>query len=235
MAFGSLEMICPEFQDATLLMRVAHLCLNRSGLGETDKDQCARKHMVYVFDALRVNRMIGECSDESAYTVKSVTGQEKKNPAMVHYLFKKKDIVEYVSHEVSLLGIGSEVMSKFASLIALVQNFTASGALVTAHLKGGDADAPDGIENTLAVVVAEYRDKDTHDVKTQALIDFIWPVWKGSFDEEIAELCAAELQGNNPVFRWHEYFKTSNTDMTMRYRAFVDACMAGPINTECPG
>ena len=157
--------------------------------------------------------------------------KRKNTPALVHYLLKKKDVVDYVGHEVSLLNVGlSTTVSKFASLVALVQNFTASGAngVVTAFLKGGP-NAQNGIDNALAVKVAEYRDQDVHDVKTQALIDFLWSLWNGVFDDEIEELCVADLQSNGPVSLWHCYFKESPKAMSVKYRAFVEACMAGPI------
>ena len=127
-------------------------------------------------------------------------------------------------------------MSKFASLLALTQNFTASGAnsMVTAFLKGA-CSAQKGIENTLAVIVAEYRDSDGHDPKTQALIDFLWSLWSGVFDDEIEELCVADLQSTSPVFLWHCYFKDSPKAMSVKYRAFVDACTAGPISLESSG
>ena len=58
--------------------------------------------------------------------------------------------------------------------------------------------------------MAEYRDKPTHDLKAQTLIDLIWAVWCTTFDDKILELCSQEMQtASQTSFLWHRPCRTA--------------------------
>ena len=93
-----------------------------------------------------------------------------------------------------------------------------------------------GLERIFAVSVCDFRDKDDQSDKTKALVDFMWGVWCGQFDEEITELCRQEMQSCAPQsFLWHRYLQESSKEIGTRYRAFVEACQGGPISAEAAG
>ena len=48
---------------------------------------------VFALDCLSLGRLARDVKKEDAYTVSSVTGQERKTPALAHQLFKKQDLV----------------------------------------------------------------------------------------------------------------------------------------------
>jgi hypothetical protein len=214
-------------------MRIAQLSTARVG-SAIDKQTSARDSLVLVFDCLRVWRLTGDCPKDDTYTVGKVTGQEKKGAAIVHSIFKKQDLVDYVLHEVELLSqplLASVEM--FRTPLALVKRFAASGVQgLAANFRSAQSASADGLENALALTVAEYRDLAIQDTKARALIEFLWSLRSGPFDEEIMELCSQDMQNINFSFLWHRYLKESPQMMGVKYRAFVDACTAGPIAAE---
>ena len=59
-ALSLLECICPELRESTLLMRIAQLSSSRGGSTTSDKpDDYACNSLAFVFDCLRVYRLIG--------------------------------------------------------------------------------------------------------------------------------------------------------------------------------
>ena len=146
-----MEDCCPEVRDATLLMRIAQLCARRY----PDNPDAACESMVFVFDCLRVGRLTGERPLQNAYTVGDVTGQENKQPALVHELFKKQDVVEFLSQEVDLVQPGvREAMQMYRSPLAIMKYFSApgEGGLVDTFRKATSADFK--FEGTFALNVA---------------------------------------------------------------------------------
>ena len=88
----------------------------------------------------------GKFSKTDVYTVREISGQEKQTPALVHMLFKKQDIVEYVSHEAQLMD--PDIVSKvyqFSTPLEAMHCFSASGEAGLAHkfLKGVPSDEED--------------------------------------------------------------------------------------------
>ena len=80
-----------------------------------------------------------------------------------------------------------------------------------------------------ALPVAEYRD-DCCDTRALALVDLIWGTWAVSFDAEFEALCLQDLQGTASNFLWHHYFTEGTQEMSNKYRAFLAACIGGPIS-----
>ena len=197
MAYSIVESFCPELREATLLMRIAQLATARGASSGMEKAASACASLAFVFDCLRVYRLTGDCPD--VYTVSKVTGQEKKTPAMVHILFKKQEIIEYVTHEFALMD--SSLMASvavFRTPLTVVKHFSASGegGLVDAF-RHSDKAVTEDFETRYAVFVVDYRDRDSHDKKTQALLDFMWGVWSSTFDDEIMDLCCQEIQNTH--------------------------------------
>ena len=197
MSYSLVESFCPELREATLLMRIAQLATARAASSAMERTASARASLVFVFDCLRMYRLTGDCPD--VYTVNKVTGQEKKTPAMVHTLFKKQEIIEYVMHEFALMD--SSLMASvgmFRTPVTLLKHFSASGeGGLVAAFRRSDSAVTEDFETKYAVSVADYRDRDTHDSKTQALIDFMWGVWSSKFDEEIMDLCCQDMQNTH--------------------------------------
>ena len=54
-------------------------------------------------------------------------------------------------------------------------------------------------------------------------------MWNGTFDDEVTNLCAQDMQNNGSGFMWHRYFKESTTEMAAKYRGFMEYCSSGPI------
>ena len=236
-AYSLMECVCPELRESTLLMRVAQLSSAKASSNSSDKqDESACHSLAFVFDCLRVYRLTGNCPKEDVYTVSKISGQEKKTPALVHLIFKKKDIIDYVLHEVELLDASLLFeVEKFRTPLDFMTNFSASGerGLVDAFRKG-NLSAGEDFECRFAVPVAEFRDACS-DGRTQALVDFMWQVWCGTFDDDIRELCNEDMQKASTSFLWHRFFKESRGPMAVTYRKFVDACSTGPIASGSTG
>ena len=88
--FSMLECVSPEFRDTTLLFRLAQLISNRAASGQHPQPHTALNSFVFVLDCLRIGRLAGDVKKEDAYTVSSVTGQERKTRVLVHNIFKKQ-------------------------------------------------------------------------------------------------------------------------------------------------
>ena len=157
----------------------------------------------------------------------------KKQPGMIHALFKKTEFVEYVYHEASLMDQElSGPLANFTSPLKIMQKFGTSGAdgLVASYRKQGSA-AHDGMETLFALQVAKFR--DGLDPKPQAMIDVVWPLWSGIFDEDVQELTLQDFQATSGSagggFLWHTYITETNHELGGKYRAFEAACTARPI------
>ena len=138
---------------------------------------------------------------------------------LVHGIFKRQGVVEYVLHEVELLS--TELLASvemFRTPLSLVQKFAASGAQgLAAAYRSATSACTEGLENLLACAVAAYRDDASQDAKRRALTDFLWSVRSTAFDDEIMELCFQDMQSNvaGPprgghhvsTFLWHRYLK----------------------------
>ena len=231
-AYSLTESFCPEIREATMLMRIAQLSAARL-CSTVDKETSARASLRFVFDCLRVFRLTGDFPKDDVYTIAKITGQEKKSPALVHSIFKKQEIVEFIFHEVELVDNSLLAsVDMFRTPLTLMKKFSASGGqdLVTAFRDPNSASG-EGFETMFAVPVAEYRDADIHSTKVQALIDFLWSLWSGMFDEEIMSLCDQDMKAVNPSFLWHRYLNDNPQGMGAKYRVFVEACMGGPTPT----
>ena len=79
-----------------------------------------------------------------------------------------------------------------------------------------------GANMLFSLKVAEHR--AGADGKTKAMIDLVWPVWAGGYDEEIAELTLQEVQNNSAGFLWHTWLNETNRQVGVNYRAFVSEC-----------
>jgi hypothetical protein len=228
-AFVLMEACCPELRDSTLLMRIAQLCARRY----PDNADAACESMVFVFDCLRVGRLTGERIAQNTYTVSNVTGQENKQPALVHELFKKQDAVEFLSQEVNLVQPGVLTTAEMYRTPLAIQKYHSApgeGGLVDTFRKGTSADLT--FEGTFALKVADHRDQDGHNAVTKAYIDFAWGVWAGTCDDDFEDLCKRDLQDPSRAVAWHKVL-TDNTDaLGHKYRAFVAACQAGPVSAS---
>ena len=225
-AFVLMEACCPEMRDSTLLMRIAQLC----GRRQPDNADAACESMVFVFDCLRVGRLTGERPAQNTYTVSDVTGQENKQPALVHDLFKKQDAVEFLSQEVALVQPGVLTTAKmYRTPLAIQKYFSAlgEGGLVDTFRNATSADLT--FEGTFALKVADHRDQEAHGAVTKAYIDFAWGVWAGTFDDDFKELCKRDLQDPSRNVAWHKFLNDNTDALGNKYRAFVAACQSGPV------
>ena len=180
-------------------------------------------------NCLRVARLTGDIPKEDKLSVARVVGRDKKRPGLLQAFFKKKELVEYIFHEGYLLDKEMHGhVAIFETPHRIAQKFAASGAegLVASH-RMLESGGPDGMESLFALQVAGYREEK--DPKTQAMIDVVWPVWSGAFDDEIVTLTEEELQPSSAGFLWHKYLNESNQEVGARYRAFVAASTGGPI------
>ena len=226
-AFSLAEVYYQELREPTLLMRIGYACSARGG-----SDAKAKEYFVFAMNSLRVARLTGDIPDDDKLSVSRVVGREKKTPAMIHFLFKKKELVEFIFHEAQLLD---ETMAGNASMyrtpLSLLQKFAASGAqgLVASYRKH-ESGKVEGMEANFACQVAEHR--EMQDAKTQAMIDFVWLVWSGTLDAEVEQLTMEEFQQTAAAsagFQWCTYLNESTLELGAKYRAFVAACSTGPI------
>ena len=226
----------PEFREPTLLLRLAQLSSTRvAGVQHTEPlaRSSATSSFAFALDCLRLGRLAGDVKKEDVYTVSSVTGQQLKTPALVHKLFKKQDLVEFVLHEAWLVNESlAQAVAPFRTPLGIWQKFqtpVGEQSLVAAFRKGDSAPG-EGLENQFALAVAEFRDQDQHDIKVQTLIDLLWGVWCSTFDDEFMELCSREMNATAPsAFLWHRYLQDGKEGLGFRYRAFTAACTSGPI------
>ena len=226
-AYALAEVYSPELRDPTLLSKIASACASRGA-----SDAKAKAYFVYVMDSLRVARLTGDIPKDEKLTVGRVCGT-KKQPGMIHALFKKTEFVEYVYHEASLMDQElSGPLANFTSPLKIMQKFGTSGAdgLVASYRKQGSA-AHDGMETLFALQVAKFR--DGLDPKPQAMIDVAWPLWSGIFDEDVQELTLQDFQATSGSagggFLWHSCTNETNHELGGKYRAFEAACTARPI------
>ena len=151
---------------------------------------------------------------------------------LVHGIFKRQGVVEYVLHEVELLS--TELLASvemFRTPLALIKKFAAFGAqgLAAAYRSGASSACTEGLENLLAAPVIAYRDDPSQDLKAKSLIDFLWAARTSATDDEIMDLCLQDMQNNVNNFGWHRYLTESPQGMGTKYRAFVEACASRPI------
>jgi len=232
-AFSMLECVSPEFRETTLLMRLAQLSSTRVASGQHPQANAAQMSFVFVLDCLRIGRLAGDVKQEDVYTVSTVSGQERQTPALVHMLFKKQDLVEFVFHEAWLVSESLvQAVAPCRTPLGIWQKFetpVGEQSLVAAIRKGVSAPG-EGLESQFALRVAEFRDQDQHDTKAQTLIDLLWGVWCSTFDDEFMELCSKDMKDPAPsAFLWHRYLLDSKEGLGSKYRAFTAACTSGPI------
>ena len=139
-----------------------------------------------------------------------MTGQQLKTPALIHRLFKKQDLVEFVLHEARLVNESlAEAVAPFRTPMDIWQKFQHTSPRqqsLAAAIRKGDSAPGEGLESQFAVAVAEFRDLAEHDIKTQTLIDLLWNVWCSTFDDAFMELCLKEMAATTPAaFLWHRY------------------------------
>ena len=154
---------------------------------------------------------------------------------MVHALFKKQGVVEYVLHEAQLFNASlPSVVSVFRTPMAVMKSFSATGEKgLVATFRDSDKSAELGFEGTFAVQVADFRDQEKHDAKARALIGFFWGVWSGAFDDEFMELCIQDMHNiAATTCLWHRHLQDSTSDMGTKCRAFVEVCHGGPISSD---
>ena len=82
--FSMLECVSPEFREITLLLRLAQLSSTRVASGQHPQANAAQMAFVFVLDCLRIGRLAGDVKQEEACTVGTVSGQERKTPALAH-------------------------------------------------------------------------------------------------------------------------------------------------------
>ncbi|CAK0876657.1 unnamed protein product [Prorocentrum cordatum] len=195
-ALALAEVHFPELREPTLLMRIGFACSTRAV-----SDAKARELFVFSMNSFRGEKL----------SVGRAIGRDGKTPAMLHALFKMKELVEYIFHEASLMNkeAGGD-MAAFKTPLHILQKFAAPGA-----------DGP----TLFAPRVAEHR--NTVDVKTKAMIDVARPLWSSAFDDEIAELAQQELQNSTTGFVRHTYLTETSQGVGAKRCAFVAACTAG--------
>ncbi|CAK0883673.1 unnamed protein product [Prorocentrum cordatum] len=172
--------------------------------------------LVFILDAVRVARLAGDVPKGEKLAVS-----------------RKKELVEYICHEASLVHKGhGRQMAAFKTPLRILQRFAASGSdgLVASHRVSDSGGGADGMEISVALPVAEYR--NTVDCKSKARIDVAWPLWSGAFDGEIVELAKQEMQNSAPAFVWHTCLAETSQEVGAKCRAFVAACAGGPIPAD---
>ena len=231
-AFALVEAVCPELREPTLLLRIAQLSTGQAGGVGEDAAAGARAAWIFVFDPLRVLRLCGDCPKDDVYTVSRVTGQEKKSAALVHKLFKKQELVEFVFHEAALIQPGlPDELAMLRTPLSLVVAYAEEGpGALAASLRLDEVSASgECLETMFAVAVTTQREKFEEEPKKQFFVDILWGVWSGAYDDEIHELVTRDLQNMSPSFLWHQYLTERQTELGVKYRAFLAACCAGPI------
>ncbi|CAK0878325.1 unnamed protein product [Prorocentrum cordatum] len=212
----------------TLLMKIGFACSKRAV-----SDDEARELFVFILNTFRAARLAGDAPKGEKLAVSRVCGRDCKSPGMLRALFKKKELVEYIFHEASLMRKEhGRKMAAFKTPLRILQRFAASGAdgLVASHRVSDSGGGADGMEILFALPVAEYR--NAVDCKSKAMIDVARPLWSGAFDEEIVELAKQEIQNSAPAFAWHTYLAETSQEVGAKYRAFVAACTGGPIPAD---
>ena len=209
-AFAQAEMYFPELRDPTLLMRVGTAC-SAKAVSDAAK---ARDNFAFAMHSLRVARLTGDIPQDEKLTVSRVVGRDKKTPAMIQALFKKKELVEFIFQEARLIDqTMHDNMAAFQTPLSIVQKFATSGAngLVVSHRmteSGGATSGAEGMDMLFSRKVAEHR--EGADGKAKAMIDVVWPVWAGNFDDEIAEPALQEMQSSTTGFLWHTYLNETS-------------------------
>ena len=229
------EVLCPELKEMTLLMRMAQLCIKRSGGSSpsaTGGQTQAHSSMAFLLDSFRVARLTGEFPKDEAITVSKVMGQEKKAPGWANILFKKQDLIGLLIHEAELLDTKMiRDVQMFATPVAILKRFSATGedGLVDKHLNAASGPTGGSLNECLAVKVAEYRDAQVGAPKVQMLIDLLWGTWAGVYEEEFEQLATHECVSGSAAFLWRRHLSDSGAELGLKYRAFLAACSAGPV------
>ena len=188
--------------------------------------------MIFVFDSLRVLRLCGDCPKDDVFTVSRVTGQEKKSAALVHKLFKKQELVEFVLHEAALIHTGlPHELAMLRTPLSLVLAYGEEGpGTMAATIRSGEVSASgECLETMFAVAVTTQREKFEEEPKKQFFVDILWGVWSGAYDDEIQDLVVRDLHSTSPSFLWHRYLIDCKGELGVKYRAMLAACTAGPI------
>ena len=236
-AFVQADKYNPELREHSFLMKIGFACspAGRATHAKAKDDAVhakAKDDFAFVMNALRTARLTGDIPKDQKLTVLQLFGRAKDSPGMVHALLKKKELVEYISHEAFLIdNTMQSTMDVFKTPLSIMQKFATSGAhgLVALHRSSCESvPGPAGMAALFQTDVAEYR--SLMDAKAKAMIDVVWPLWAGDFDDEIAELARQDAQNSSPGFLWHMYLndETSSTQVGTKYRAFMALCIGEP-------
>ncbi len=232
-AFALAEVYCPEIREPTLLMRIGYACSARNAVS----DAKAKDYFVFVMDCLRVARLTGDIPKDEKISVTKAIGKSK-TPGMLQTLFKKRDLVDFIFNQAGLQMDQDTLnnMAIFKTPLSIVQKFAPSGAdgLVASYRNSEWLFAPGGMHALFALRVAGHR-RDGAGPKAQAMIDVVWPVWNGAWDEVIEDLAtqgAQEEEGHACSLWWRTWLNETSEQVGAAYRAFVAAFNSGPIRDE---
>jgi hypothetical protein len=68
--------------------------------------------------------LCGDLPKSDVLTVAKLSGQEKKTPAFVHKVFKKKDLVDFVLHEAEVMDASMlPTLEKFSTPLHVLRNY----------------------------------------------------------------------------------------------------------------
>ena len=123
----------------------------------------------------------------------------------MHKLFKKQDLIEFVVQEVALLDRNKlDSAPMVFTHLAVMNHFSASGEEgILASVRKAYGACGEGFDSRFALLVANYRDQQSHDSNTQALIDLMWGLWSDTFDDETEGLTVVDMQKPVATFLWH--------------------------------
>ncbi len=238
-SFALAEVYCPELCETTaLLMAICKACSKRNAVCDAAK---AREDFVFVLNCLRVARLTGDIPKDDKISVSKAIGggkSSKTTPGMLQTLFKKRDLVDFIFNQAGLQMDQDTLnnMAIFKTPLSIVQKFAPSGAdgLVASYRNSEWLFAPGGMHALFALRVAGHR-RDGAGPKAQAMIDVVWPVWNGAWDEVIEDLAtqgAQEEEGHADSLWWHTWLNETSEQVGAAYRAFVAAFNSGPIRDE---
>ena len=248
-ALSLAESCSPELRDPTILMFVANHCSAKAAFGaEAGAAPGAEELLVFSFNCMRAFRISGDHPKRSApYTTTRLVGADKKSSGLLHEWCKKRDLVDYLWHELELMTAaapGAAGTTTAAAAVAafpafrapmdVLKRFSATGEHAGSFGDVGDNDeGRGGFASEFALQVAEYQER-LGDAAAKALTDLLWGLWSGEFDDAIASLCAADLapQPAPGGFLWHRYLNDASSGLGEKYRAFAAATTKGPVAAD---
>ena len=70
------------------------------------------------------------------------------------------------------------------------------------------------METLLVAHVAKHRDDLKDYPAAQVVVDILWSVWAGMYDQEIENLTAQDLQNTGGQFLWHRHCMDSRAALS---------------------